>query len=151
MKSLYMFLLVALMLVISGCGNSDSVSCREQNELLSAKLTQVQGQLEKATKALEACNNESQEVQTKAMEAISTMMMKQKSADDKVKAKLVTAEQKVTKMGKQLEGYKVLGGVLEGKMKEMKGMNTALKEKVAELEGKLTKALKAVAAKVDDN
>lgn len=137
MKSLYMCLLVSLAFVLSGCGNSELVSCQEQNELLNTKLSQAQGQLDKATKALEACKTESEEVQTKAMEAISTMMTKQHSADDKVKAKLTASEGKVAKLSKQLEGHKVLAGVLEGKMIEMKDENSELSAKVAELEAKL--------------
>ena len=151
MKSLYMCLLVSLAFVLSGCGNSELVSCQEQNELLNTKLTQAQGKLDKATKALEACKRESGEVQTKAMEAISTMMTKQQSADDKVKGKLAAAEGKVAKLTKQLEGHKVLAGVLEGKMKEMKDANSELSAKVEELEAKLAEGEKHDEGEGDGN
>ena len=137
MKSLCILSLAAVIFVLSGCSNNELVSCQEENDLLSAQLEQVKGRLEKTTKAYEACQKESEEVQTKAMEAISTMMTKQQQADDKVKAKLEASEAKVEKLTKQLEGHKMLGSVLEGKMKEINTENKSLKTKVKELEGKM--------------
>jgi len=93
MKNLVCVLTVAGILMIAGCCSKSAMKkCQRQDECLKTKVLQLEKALadEKASnqKQIEKLKAESNEMQTTAMQSITTMLSKDKAVQDKLEAKI---------------------------------------------------------------
>jgi len=134
MKSVQILVVAVLAFMIFGCENAELVNCQEQNQILATDLDQAKAEIAKAGKDFAAYKQESEEMQTKAMAGITTMLQKQGVASKKLKASAAKANEKAGKLAKQLEAAKNTQAALQGEVAGLKEANAALKVELAEEE-----------------
>ena len=146
MKSVQILVVAGLAFMLFGCENAELVSCQEQNHILTADLDQAKAEIVKAGKDFAAFKQESEEMQTKAMEGITSMLRKQeevskkqreasaqaKEAAAKAKEAAAQAQEKAAGLAKQLEEAKKAQAALQGEVAELKKANAALKAELEE-------------------
>ena len=92
MKKILLISLTVSCLAIIGCSNSALTQCQDQNASLKAKISQLEQNLaeEKVAhqKDVEKFKAESIEMQTTAMQSITSMLSKDKAIQDKLQAQV---------------------------------------------------------------
>ncbi|OHB54086.1 MAG: hypothetical protein A2Y07_03845 [Planctomycetes bacterium GWF2_50_10] len=100
MKNLVCVLAVAGILMVAGCCSKAAMKkCQMQDECLKAKVSQLEKALADEKANSQKIKAESDEMQTTAMQSITTMLSKDKAVQDKLQAKineLTTANSKLT-------------------------------------------------------
>ena len=109
-------MVVAVCLV--GCENAELVTCQQEKTVL-------QGQLDQANNQIEALKAENVEMQTKAMESITTMMQKQAKKDEELKKNLADAKAELKNVKDQLAGK-------DQKIQELAGKVADLEKQISE-------------------
>lgn len=84
MRLMGVWSVVAVVVLLSGCENSKLVTCRQDNEILQAKITSMQTELDQANVALQRKDDQiakirtdNVDIQEKAMESIMSMLKKE--------------------------------------------------------------------------
>ena len=132
MKSIQILVVAVLAFMVFGCENAELVSCQEQNQILTADLDQAKAENVKASEDFAVYKQDSEEMQTKAMQGITTMLQKQETVSKKLKASAAQAKEKAAKLAEQLEAAKKTQAALQGEVAELKEANADLKAELAE-------------------
>ena len=89
MKTVSLFAVLAIAVFLIGCENPELVSCQQEKDLMQGQLDQANTIITEKDTNIEALKTENTEMQTKAMESITTIMTKQAARDNELKQKLV--------------------------------------------------------------
>jgi len=98
MKTVSLLAVVAIAVCLIGCENAELVSCQQDKDLLQGQLDQATAATAKRDAQIEALKTENTEMQTKAMESITTIMTKQAAKDNELKQKLVGKNEQVQEL-----------------------------------------------------
>ncbi|OQY05433.1 MAG: hypothetical protein B6I25_05645 [Planctomycetales bacterium 4572_13] len=88
MKIVSLFVVLAITVCLVGCENAELVNCQQEKDLLQGQLDQVNTAITEKDTTIEALKTENTEIQTKAMESITTIMTKQAAKDSQLKQDL---------------------------------------------------------------
>ena len=103
MKNILIISLTLSLMAVAGCSNSALTQCQDQNASLKGKVLQLEQNLaeEKTAhqKDVEKLNAESVEMQTTAMQSMTTMLSKDKAVQDKLQTQI----NELTQTNKALE------------------------------------------------
>jgi len=111
MKTVSLFAVLAIAICLIGCENAELVTCQQDKEVLQGQLDRANTAITEKDNNIEALKTENTEIQTKAMESITTMMTKQAAKDKELKQKLVERT-------KQVKNLKVKVAALEAQIAE---------------------------------
>ena len=89
MKTVHLFAVLAIAVCLIGCENAELVTCQQEKDALQGQLDQANTAITEKDTNIEALKSENTEMQTKAMESITTIMTKQAAKDKELKQKLV--------------------------------------------------------------
>ena len=99
-------LLIVALLCVGGCSNRKLTDCQQQNQKLQADVTQIQQRLQDETvkhKAeVDKLNAESAEMQTQAMQSMTTMLKKDQEVQEKLKTRVAELEVQVKTQADQI-------------------------------------------------
>jgi len=146
-------MVVAMSLV--GCENSELISCQQEQQVLTMQTNALEQQLEQAKSAIterdgqiEQLKIENTNIQTKAMESISTMMQKQAAADEKLKKELSDAQEELKVAKQKLAVMQAEQTNLQGLYENAKKSFESLEKEKQALNEKLNEILKTAAEPV---
>jgi chromosome segregation ATPase len=116
MKNLAVAAMLAGFVVLCGCENKQLVNCQAENSQLKAELDQAKAEVaaanEKVVKAETAtadAKKKDQETQTKALEAIRTMLEKQQKVTNDLNASVKAKEGEIKTLQDQIAQMKAAG------------------------------------------
>ena len=89
MKTVSLFAVLAIAVCLIGCENAELVTCQQEKDALQGQLDQANTTITEKDTNIEVLKSENTEMQTKAMESITTIMTKQAAKDKELKQKLV--------------------------------------------------------------
>ena len=98
MKTVSLFAVLAIAVCLIGCENAELVTCRQDKDLLQGQLDQANTTIAEKDSNIEALKTENTEIQTNAMESITTIMTKQAAKDNELKQKLVEKTEQVQEL-----------------------------------------------------
>ena len=105
MKTVSLLAVVAIAVCLIGCENAELVSCQQDKNLLQGQLDQATAATAKRDAQIEALKTENTEMQTKAMESITTMMTKQAEKDKQDQQKIRDLKEKVAALEAQINTH----------------------------------------------
>ncbi len=111
MKTVSLFAVAAIAVCLIGCENAELVTCQQDKDLLQGQLDQANTAIAEKDANIEALKTENTEIQTKAMESITTIMTKQAAKDSQLK-------QDLTEKTVQVQELEVKVAALEAQIKE---------------------------------
>lgn len=135
MKYLKMFLVVIVMMAFIGCENAELIDCQQENDSLMAANNNLQQQVERGKQALVKQKKDSEAMQTRAMQGITTMLTKQEQIANKFKAQTATAKKEANALRKQLGNAQAAA---KTQADAVKAQANAAKEQAAAENAKLT-------------
>ena len=94
-KTVSLFAVLAIAVCLIGCENAELVSCQQEKDLLQGQLDQANTAITEKDTNIEALKTENTEIQTKAMESITTIVTKQAAKNKELKQKLVERTEQV--------------------------------------------------------
>ena len=98
MKTVSLFAVLAIAVCLIGCENAELVTCQQDKDLLQGQLDQANTTIAEKDSNIEALKTENTEIQTNAMESITTIMTKQAAKDNELKQKLVEKTEQVQEL-----------------------------------------------------
>ncbi|RKY05035.1 MAG: hypothetical protein DRP56_09370 [Planctomycetota bacterium] len=88
MKTVSLFAVLAIAVCLIGCEDPKLVTCQQEKDALQGQLDQANATITEKDTNIEALKAENTEIQTKAMESITTIMTKQAAKDSQLKEDL---------------------------------------------------------------
>ncbi|MHC5082470.1 MAG: hypothetical protein ACYTET_00825 [Planctomycetota bacterium] len=132
MKKLSMLVLAGIVCCLIGCENAELVTCQEDNQTLQAEVDDLQVKLDKANdgiikknEKIEKMKADNVEMQTKAMQGIQSMMMKQGERDIQNKNQIKELQTNNEELQKQNKMLQKQIGTLKAELNEAKEAATA--------------------------
>jgi len=95
MKTVSLLSLLVVAVCLIGCENAELVTCQQEKDVLQGQLDQANTAITEKETSIKALKTENTELQTKAMESITTMMQKQAKKDNQIKQKLTERVQEI--------------------------------------------------------
>lgn len=111
MKTVSLFAVLAIAVCLIGCEDPKLVTCQQEKDVLQGQLDQANAVITEKDTNIEALKTKNAEIQTKAMESITTIMTKQAAKDNELKQKLV-------EKAAQVQELEVKVTALEAQIKE---------------------------------
>lgn len=145
MKYLKMFLIVIVMMAFIGCENAELIDCQQENDSLMAANNNLQRDVERGKQALAKQKTDSEAMQTRAMQGITTMLTKQEKKTKELKAQTATAKKESEALRKQLVSANMAASKQVDAARAQAKANAKLNAQVAELQKALEAAKKAAA------
>jgi len=113
MKKLAVAVMLAGFVVLCGCENKELVSCQTENSQLKGELDRAKAAVDAETAkasaaeaAAAASKKQDQETQTKALNAIRTMLEKQQKVTDELKASVKAKDDEIKALQDQIAQMK---------------------------------------------
>jgi len=145
MKYLKMFLIVIVMMAFIGCENAELIDCQQENNSLMAANNNLQRDVEQGKQALAKQKTDSEAMQTRAMQGITTMLTKQEKKTNELKVQVATAKKESEALRKQLVSANMAASKQVDAVRAQAKANAKLNAQVAELQKALEAAKKAAA------
>lgn len=153
MRNMNLILIVASMFMWSGCGNSELVQCREENQGLVDGITEVQSQKEssvailvKVMTQLKEANEEKAELKEQ-LDVITAQHDKKLQDSQEQGKKIEAADSTISKLNKEVQKLRDALKSLNKKMsadgsksESLEKNNIELQKRISELEAKLNES-----------
>jgi septal ring factor EnvC (AmiA/AmiB activator) len=98
MKTAAVVVVMLGLFMICGCGDAQLVGCQKENAALKADVQKADTQVKAAEAKIAELNKRDQETQTKALEAIRTMLEKQEAKSREKDARIKQLEAELAKL-----------------------------------------------------
>ena len=101
MKHVLAVMVVAALVALAGCENTQLMECQGQNAALQAQVETANAAVAEKEKQIEKLQAENVDMQNTAMQSITTMMTKQAEKDKQIKDQLAQSQQQVKDLKQQ--------------------------------------------------
>jgi outer membrane murein-binding lipoprotein Lpp len=95
MKTVSLFAVLVVAVCLIGCENAELVTCQQEKDTLQSQVDQANAAVTAKETQIETLKTENTEMQTKAMEGISTIIKKQAEKEEQLSQKFIEKAQEV--------------------------------------------------------
>jgi chromosome segregation ATPase len=106
MKTVVICVALTAALLLTGCANTELIAAQENSQALQQQLNQAKATIQQKDAEIATIKSENVQMQTTAMESITTMMNKEEERSKKLQASIAARDEEITQLQKNIEAMK---------------------------------------------